>query len=76
MEFVKMAKYWRTTFLGNDVSLGIHICWAGRIDFHIGRSMFSFGRVPIYKTRQGHVFAASNSYHIDKTKPFRAGVPE
>lgn len=31
----KWTKIWWTSFGTPDISLGIHICWDGRIDFHI-----------------------------------------
>jgi hypothetical protein len=75
MQFVKTAYYWWTPHFGtNDISFGIHICWKGRVDIHFLWGMLSVGIVPIYKNHNG-LFAASNSYHCDKTKRIRASVP-
>ncbi len=84
-KFSHIAPIWYTHF-GWDVSLGIHICWKGRIDIHFLFGMLSLGYVPIYE-RARKKFAASNSFHeavqrrfmekIKKTKlpEMRAGVP-
>ena len=77
MKFHAIKPFWFTDFGTLDVSLGVHLCWDGRIDLHILTFMLSFGRVPIYVDRNGHKFAVSNSYHKDVNKrvPLRAGVP-
>ena len=78
MKFHKMKwVHWTDSFGTKDVSLGIHICWKGRIDIHFLFGMLSIGRVPIYKDRKGILFAASNSWHSDQSGKFRirAGVP-
>lgn len=76
MKFHSIKPFWFTHFGTSDVSLGVHVCWGGRVDLHILTFMLSFGRVPIYEDRKGRKFAASNSYHTDATKraPFRAGA--
>lgn len=75
MRFSHLSWFWVTHFKGPDLSLGIHVCMRGRLDFHFLFWMFSFGRVPIYVDRQGKKFAVSNSYHETKKGPLRAGVP-
>ncbi len=77
-----MVPIWWTDFGTKDISLGIHICWKGRVDFHILTGMLSLGRIPLYDNN-GKEFALSNSFHestnkrdyIKKRKPFRAGNP-
>lgn len=82
MEFYKIKIFWVTNFGLPDLSFGVHICVRGRLDIHAFIWMISIGNVPIYKNRNGKLFAASNSYHSDmvkngKTKNvFRAGVPQ
>lgn len=67
--FARMTWIWWTkTFGTNDISLGIHICWAGRIDIHFWTGMLSIGRVPLYVMPEGtrtagSLTAVSNSYH-------------
>jgi hypothetical protein len=46
----------------------------GRIDIHFLKWMISIGNIPIY-SHKDKLFAVSNSYHKDKTKPLRAGTP-
>lgn len=75
MKFHRWTKIWWTDFGTPDISLGIHVCWSGRIDLHIWTGMLSLGKIPLYKDQKGRIFAASNSYHQDKTKPIRAGTP-
>jgi hypothetical protein len=80
MKFDHIARIWWTDFGTKDISFGIHICWAGRIDLHIWTGMLSLGNVPIYEKidRNGKkLLAVSNSFHIDitKTSNMRAGVP-
>lgn len=75
MTFYKFRKIWWTNFQTHDISFGMHICWKGRVDIHFLCGMLSLGRVPIYKTHNGKLIAVSNSYHSDKKKPFRAGIP-
>ena len=75
MLFYKKTFFHITDFTGWDVSIGIHLCWAGRLDIHFLRWMISIGNIPLYKDRSGHIFAASNSYHTRQSKMFRAGVP-
>lgn len=74
MKYIKTVPFWITKFGMVDVSFGIHICWRGRVDFHILTWMISIGNVPIYEFR-GKQIAVSNSYHTDKRNPTRAGVP-
>lgn len=76
--FHHMARVWWTSDFGtNDISFGVHICWEGRIDIHFWKGMLSLGRVPIYENHtHGKFVAVSNSYHNDKSKPSRAGVPD
>lgn len=66
---------WVSKFEGNDISLGIHICWVGRLDIHILFWMISIGVVPIYKIGIKSV-AVSNSYHDGKDTTIRAGIPK
>lgn len=88
MQYERTTWFWITDFKGADLSLGIHLCWKGRIDFHILRWMISIGRVPLYRQfrwkdgiwNRGEVFACSNSYHVADQKrkdkmAIRAGVP-
>lgn len=75
MRFIGISYLWLTRFGTADVSLGIHICWKGRIDFHFLWWMVSLGIVPIYEGRDGKRFAVSNSYHSTKRGPLRAGNP-
>jgi hypothetical protein len=49
--FSHIARFWITNFATEDmkdVSLGVHVCWDGRVDIHIGTYMLSLGKVPIY----------------------------
>lgn len=75
MEFYKLVWVHWTSFGTPDLSIGLHFCWAGRIDFHIGTGMLSLGIVPLYKLRTGKVIAVSNRWHREKTGSVRAGVP-
>lgn len=75
MTFTKYVSIWWTNFQTKDVSFGIHICWQGRVDIHFLWGMLSLGNVPIYTTTQGKQIAVANSFHLDKTKPLRAGTP-
>ncbi len=75
MKFDCIRWFWLTTFGTKDISLGIHICWAGRLDVHILWVMISIGIVPIYRDRHNKKFAVSNSYHKTNKLPIRAGVP-
>jgi hypothetical protein len=53
----------------------MYIYWKGRVDIHFLCGMLSLGRVPIYKIHTGKLIAVSNSYHRDKKKSIRAGIP-
>ena len=75
MNFHSMECFWVTNFGLPDISLGIHVCMAGRIDLHIGWYMISIGKVPIYKDRNGKLIAVANSYHKTKRMPIRASNP-
>lgn len=75
MKFYKTTWFWITYFGSPDISAGFHICMKGRIDIHILMWMFSFGNVPLYE-KDGKIFAVSNSYHSDKRKTVRAGIPQ
>ena len=75
MKFFKIAHIHWTDFKTRDISFGIHICWAGRIDFHIGTGMLSIGNVPLYKDNKKSIFAVSNSFHNTRKLPIRAGTP-
>jgi len=90
-DFSHIARFWLTDFGTSDLSLGVHICWDGRVDLHLGKYMLSFGKVPIYWYRKhGSVdngpisvlyeeqIAYANSCHnsIKNRKAlYRAGVP-
>jgi len=73
--FVGFRWLWTTKYDGWDLSFGVHLCWKGRIDIHLGVWMYSFGRVPIFETKTGRRFAASNSFYEDQKSELRAGVP-
>jgi hypothetical protein len=75
MRFFKIAHFHWTNFGTYDISLGIHLCWSGRIDIHIGVGMLSIGVIPLYKTAKGDIIAVSNSFHNGKTKTIRHGTP-
>ena len=76
MNFYTIKPFWLTRFPGADISFGIHICWAGRLDLHLLNFMLSFGVVPIYEDKKGRRFAVANSFHTTKGKtPLRAGTP-
>ena len=75
MKYHKTTLFYITDFTGYDISFGIHICWAGRVDIHFLRWMISIGNVPLYKDFDDTVYAASNSYHTGRSKRFRAGIP-
>ena len=63
-EFIRMAFiYWTPNFGTRDISFGIHLCWAGRVDIHFLFGMLSIGRVPIYRWTGKPEFASSNSFH-------------
>jgi hypothetical protein len=74
MKFHQTKRFWITDFGYPDISFGIHICMEGRIDIHFLKWMISIGNVPIY-SHKDKLFAVSNSYHKDKSKPLRAGTP-
>lgn len=76
MKFLYFRWFWITDFESMDTSVGFHICWKGRIDLHLLWWMLSFGRVPIFQTRSGRKFAASNSFYEDRKQEPRAGVPD
>lgn len=80
--FRRTTWLWWSSFGTWDISLGLHLCWRGRLDLHIGTGMLSVGRVPLYsKGSHGKEFAVSNSFHTDmrqrntSSRPVRAGVP-
>lgn len=76
MKFLKIVRwYWTPSFGTNDISFGIHICWKGRLDFHIWKGMLSIGNIPLYQNKDGYVYAVSNSFHEKNNFPVRAGVP-
>lgn len=77
-KFYGIYPLWVDVMPGKDVSLGIHICWRGRIDFHIFNLIIAIGYVPVYSAVYGPYraaesertyskkYATSNSYHIAK----------
>lgn len=75
-EFKRIDFLHLTKFKWPDISFGIHISMDGRVDVHFLIWVVSIGNVPVYEYN-GKEFAASNSYHKDKTKTvnFRAGTP-
>ncbi len=75
MKYYKTVFFWHTDFKTYDISLGIHICWSGRIDLHILNRMISFGNIPLYKTQKGDIIAVSNSWHNTKKGNIRVGTP-
>ncbi len=75
MKYVKTVLFHLTDFGVPDISLGVHLCMKGRIDFHVFTFMLSIGKVPIYEDKNGKKIAVSNSWHTDKSKPVRAGIP-
>lgn len=75
-KFLYFRRFWITDMGWPDVSFGLHICMSGRVDVHFLKWIFSFGNIPIYQTRNGRRFAASNSYYESRSKEFRAGTPD
>lgn len=83
MKYLYTAPIYLTRFPGGDISLGLHLCWKGRIDLHIGVWMLSIGNVPIYQDRDHKSIAVSNSFHkwatrkrpVEQRPALRAGVP-
>lgn len=75
MKFLYFRKFWVTDLGWPDISFGIHICMKGRVDLHLLKWMFSFGKVPIYRNKIGRTFAASNSFHENQASELRAGNP-
>jgi len=69
-KFIKIAHIWVTHFGYPDISLGLHLCFRGRIDIHFLFWMISIGVVPIYEVN-GKIIAVSNSFHSNKSKLIR-----
>ena len=63
MKLYGMRAFWVTDFGWPDVSFGIHVCRAGRVDFHFLKWMVSVGRVPLYLNHKGEKLAVCNSFH-------------
>lgn len=69
---------WVDVMPGKDISLGIHICWKGRLDIHLFNLIIAIGYVPVYSAvfgeygspraarTYGKRYATSNSYHAAK----------
>lgn len=74
MKFSRITWLWLTDFQWPDISFGIHICMAGRIDIHFLKWMISIGVVPLYTDRREKEFAVSNSFHKTKTGNLRGSA--
>lgn len=72
ISFVKIVPFWVDDLGWPDVSLGVHICWKGRIDFHFLKWIISIGKVPIYNVGKKRC-ACSNSFHEHYMKKVRRG---
>lgn len=67
MKFVQISFLWITFFGVPDMSLGLHFCFAPRIDIHFLFWMLSIGYVPLYRMPNSKLIAVSNSYHNKKS---------
>lgn len=74
MRFLHLRKFWIDDLGWPDISFGVHVCLDGRLDVHALKWVISFGKIPIYQTREGNMIAVSNSFHSRGKLPIRAGV--